>query len=159
MLDLALARQSGYPVTEFKDLQRLTLRYQRRERPFTVEMDARERAREPQPRGHLPLRRERRRLGQPVLRLAPARQPAGRRDPQPLGRTGAGRADARIVEGLAAMGNALGIDCWGPDGRATYVLREYGRRREEGVATDCVFPAPLIRARAVRPAPIRERGR
>jgi hypothetical protein len=53
---------------------------------------------------------------------------------------GAGRADASIVEGLAAAAGARGVDCWGPDTRATYVRRDFGERRMEGDPASCVLP-------------------
>jgi hypothetical protein len=58
--------------------------------------------------------------------------------------SGAGRADARVTEGLAAtFSNVAIVDCWGPDASATYVLRILGmQRREEGSATACVFGPP-----------------
>jgi hypothetical protein len=55
---------------------------------------------------------------------------------------GAGRADARIVEGLAAVAGSRGIDCWGPDARVTYARRDWGDRREEGDSATCVLPPP-----------------
>jgi hypothetical protein len=145
VLDLELARKSGYPVAEFRDLLRITLSYQRREPPFTVGMKLENVPESPNPEatysysenadgsGSLSfVWRKRDNL------LAQAVEVRSR-----WNATGAGRADARIVEGLAAMGNAGVIDCWGPDGRATYVLRDYGMRREEtGSPSTCVFPAP-----------------
>lgn len=144
VLDLAQARRSGYPVAEFKDLQRLTLRYQRRQPPFTVELALETVAESPDPEATYRYAENPDGSGSLsfVWRLrdnllAQAAEIRSRWNP-----AGAGRADARIVEGLAAMSNALGIDCWGADGRATYVLREYGGRREQGSPARCVFPAP-----------------
>jgi len=59
-------------------------------------------------------------------------------------RTGAGRADARVVEGLAATWtNVAFIDCWDAGAQATYMLRLLGTTRNEtGALTACVFGPP-----------------
>jgi hypothetical protein len=143
VLDLTAARKSGYPVGEFEDLQRLTLSYQRRQYPIELKMaieyvdestkpDSSFRYLEnPDKSGELSF------LLRPQNLLIQTLEVRSRWNP-----TGAGRADARITEGVYAMGNPLGIDCWDVDARATYVLREYGNRREEGSATSCVFGSP-----------------
>ena len=57
--------------------------------------------------------------------------------------SGAGRGDARVTEGLAALGGNVGIDCWGPDTRATYVRRDFATRSDgDGDPATCVFPDP-----------------
>jgi hypothetical protein len=53
---------------------------------------------------------------------------------------GAGRADFHVVEGLRAR--ASGVDCWDPDGRATYVQRELEAFKNSGSPATCVFPPP-----------------
>jgi hypothetical protein len=143
ILDLTQARKSGYPVAEFKDLQRLVLRYQRRRTPIELEMTVENVAESPNPgssyrylenadgSGELTFSSRRQNLAVQAVEVRSRWNP-----------TGAGRADARITEGTYAMGNSLLIDCWDADGRATYVLREYGTRREEGSAASCVFGPP-----------------
>jgi hypothetical protein len=144
VLDLELARKSGYPVSEFKDLLRITVGYQRRAYPFTVDMKLENVPESPNPEATYGYSENADGSGSLTFVwrrrdnvLAQAIEIRSR-----WNATGAGRADARIIEGFAAMANALGIDCWGPDGRTTYLLREYGSRREEGTASACVFAAP-----------------
>jgi hypothetical protein len=43
----------------------------------------------------------------------------------------------QVVEGLRAR--AGGIDCWGPDTRATYVQRELEPAKNAGDAATCVL--------------------
>jgi hypothetical protein len=142
VLDLAAARKNGYPVQEFDQLLRLTLRYQRRQAPFTVDIEAVNVPESPKPEASYHYEENPDRSGslsfvwrQRDNLFVQAAEIRSR-----WNAAGAGRADARVIEGVAAMGNAFGIDCWGPDGRATYVLREYGARREEGAAAACAFP-------------------
>jgi hypothetical protein len=55
----------------------------------------------------------------------------------------AGRGDARVTEGIAALSGNVGIDCWGPDSRATYVRRDWATPKiETGDPATCVFPDP-----------------
>jgi hypothetical protein len=145
-LDLHLdqARKSGYPVAEFKDLLRLTLRYQRRQHPFTVEMILTNVPESPNPEATYSYSENADGSGGLTFVwrrsdniLAQAAEMRSRWNAE-----GAGRADARIIEGIAAMSNALGVDCWDPGGRSIYLLREYGQRREEGNPARCAFPAP-----------------
>jgi hypothetical protein len=143
-LDLDLARKNGYPVAEFKDLLRLTLRYQRRQHPFTVEMTLANVPESPNPEATYSYTENADGSGGLAFvwrrrdnMLAQAAEMRSRWNAE-----GAGRADARIIEGLAAIGNALGVDCWDQAGRSTYLLREYGTRREEGSLASCVFTTP-----------------
>lgn len=56
--------------------------------------------------------------------------------------SGAGRADARVAEGGAAILGLKGVDCWDIQGRATYVQRDWERPplRPGSDLTTCVFP-------------------
>jgi hypothetical protein len=57
--------------------------------------------------------------------------------------TGAGRGDARVTEGLAALSGNVGVDCWGPDTRATHVRRDWATPPVlTGDPATCVFPDP-----------------
>jgi hypothetical protein len=155
VLDLDPARQSGYPVKQFDKLQKLVLRYQRRMTPMTVEMTIENLPEPPNPA--LPMatplttgatyRYQDEADGSGglvfVVRGADIRAQALEIRSR-WSETGAGRADARIIEGFLATGLPLGIDCWGPDGRATYLMRllGMGMRREEGSVATCVFGPP-----------------
>jgi hypothetical protein len=60
-------------------------------------------------------------------------------------KTGAGRADARVVEGIWATFTGVSlIDCWGPDASATFELRRFGMTvsKMTGVEGACVFGPP-----------------
>ena len=56
--------------------------------------------------------------------------------------SGAGRADVRVSAGNPLVLNKSGTDCWGIDGRATYVHRDWNMAAELGAESTCVFPAP-----------------
>jgi hypothetical protein len=53
---------------------------------------------------------------------------------------GAGRGDFHVVQGSRAR--AAGVDCWAPDGRATYVQRELEPLKNSGSPGSCAFPPP-----------------
>jgi hypothetical protein len=58
--------------------------------------------------------------------------------------TGAGRSDARVVDGLAATWtNVSFVDCWDALAHSSYELRKLGDQiRETGAVTACVFGPP-----------------
>lgn len=144
-LTLVAARAAGYPVAEWKDLQTLHIKYQRTTAPITVELTFENLPSNETPGG--------------TYSYAEAADGAGamnfvwrRRDNalvQALGimarwrPDGAGRADARVVDGVPALLNAVvGIDCWGPEGRNTYLRRDVAPKREVGLPASCVFGPP-----------------
>lgn len=144
-IELGPARAQGYPIREFGELARLTIDYQRATFPHDVVMVLENVPESPNP-GSTTTYRENADGSGALSFVWRKRNDIWVQAAEMLSRwmaTGAGRADARITEGLAAMGNPLGVDCWGPSAQATYVLREFGNRREEGSAQSCVFgPAP-----------------
>ncbi len=142
ILDLTDARASGYPVDGFRDLARLTLRYERRHTPIELTMMVENVDDGTNPGASYRYLENADGSGELafVSRRASARLTLEVRSRWNPG--GAGRADARIGESTAPTGNPRGIDCWAADGHASYVLREYGMRREEGSAAACVFGPP-----------------
>ncbi len=144
ILDLKDARAAGYPVAEFAELLRLSITYQTREFPIAVDQTwwtttfgdtptAQFSYREGQDgTGSLTFRH---RVGDPALPvLAVQSRWQG---------AGAGRADATIVGG--PYDGIAGIDCWGPDTRATYSARPWEKDPKKltgGDAASCIFAAP-----------------
>ena len=143
-LDLVSARREGYPVAEFNELQDLKIAYQRTSAPYTVEMKVRNVPEAPTPGADYAYAENADGSGQMSF-VWQVRDNLWVQAAELVSRWvpgGAGRADARIIEGLAAAAGALGVDCWGPDTRATYVRRDFGERRNEGDPASCVLGAP-----------------
>ncbi|HEY0713272.1 MAG TPA: hypothetical protein VGF45_11405 [Polyangia bacterium] len=144
VLDLVEARRQGYPVSDFNELEELRIAYQRRVAPYRTTMTVRNVKEAPSPGGTYQYSENADRSGEMTF-VWQVRDNVWVAAVELFSRwasNGAGRSDARIVEGLAAVAGSRGIDCWGADARATYVRRDWGERREEGDPATCVFPAP-----------------
>lgn len=141
-LDIATARAAGYPVGDFEKLDKLQVHYQRQVFPITVDMEIANTAASDSPGGSYKyseaadgggamtfIWKTRENIWAQAIGIYSRWRPGG-----------AGRADARVVEGLAAAINAVGIDCWAADGQASYQRRDFEQpKREEGDPASCVF--------------------
>jgi hypothetical protein len=143
-LSIAAARAAGYPVAEYNDLQTLRVTYDRAGSPKKIDLSIENVATAESPGGTYVYRETPEgggamtftfRVRDNIFVQALGMESRWRAD-------GAGRADARVAEGLAALRNAVGVDCWGNDGRATYSRRDFDPKRLEGAPETCVFPAP-----------------
>ncbi|HEY0706063.1 MAG TPA: hypothetical protein VGG33_04665 [Polyangia bacterium] len=144
VLDLVEARRQGYPVSDFNELEELRIAYQRRVPPYRTTMTVRNVKEAQSPGATYNYSENADRSGEMTFAWQ-VRDNIWVSAVELFSRwisSGAGRADARILEGLAAVAGSRGIDCWGPDARATYLRRDWGDRREEGDPTTCVLPAP-----------------
>ena len=144
VVDLKAARLQNYPIADFGELEEMQIEFQRRVAPYRAIMVVRNIAA----------------AATPGATYAYAENADGSGDMRFAWQvrvniwvaaielftrwlpSGAGRADARILEGLAAIAGSRGVDCWGPDARATYVRRDWGEAREVGDPASCVLPAP-----------------
>jgi hypothetical protein len=145
VLDLTEARKQGYPVSDFNELEELRIAYQRRAVPYRTTVTVRNVKEAQVPGAAYEYSENIDHSGEMTFTWRVAGNPvvmAVELFSRWLG-TGAGRADARIVEGLGVIAGTRGIDCWGPDARATYTRRDWADRREEGDPATCVFPAPV----------------
>jgi hypothetical protein len=146
-LAIGRARTAGYPVGGFDKLDSLQVIYQRATYPITVGMEILNTADSESPGGSFKYSedadgagamdfvwRTRENIWAQAIGIYSRWRPGG-----------AGRADARVTEGLAAAINAAGIDCWAADGHATYVRRDFEQpKREEGDPATCVLGPPVF---------------
>jgi hypothetical protein len=144
VLDLVEARRQGYPVADFNELEYLEIDYQRRVSPFTTTMTIRNIPGAPVPGASYSYAENADRSGEMTFVFRPALTP---NMPVELHTrwlaSGAGRGDARVLEGGPLVTGLRGIDCWGPDTRPTYVRRDWAQpRREEGDPASCVLGPP-----------------
>jgi hypothetical protein len=144
-LAVATARAAGFPVKGFDNLDNLVVKYRRAVYPITVDLTYQNVATVDSPGGNYSYSeaadgagtmtfvwRTRETLLVQAIAITSRWIPGG-----------AGRADVRVVEGLAAAGTGRGIDCWAADGHATYVRRDFDQpRRESGDPATCVLDAP-----------------
>jgi hypothetical protein len=142
-LDLTHARRAGYPVAEFGELARLTIDYQTAAPPIRVDMTFENVPESANPSATYQYAETGEGSGSLFFvwrdRTNIWVQAAEIRS-RWIG-SGAGRADARIVEGVAA--SLRGVDCWGPDTRAVYAHRDWGdEQKNAGNEADCPLPAP-----------------
>jgi hypothetical protein len=140
------ARAQGYPVPEWGEIDRIDIVHKRLDYPHTVDMTMTNVATAPFPRAEFQHSLNADGSGEVRFVLRPrdlgiyVQAIAIRTRWLP---TGAGRGDARVTEGLAALSGNVGIDCWGPDTRATYVRRDWANPKiETGDPATCVFPDP-----------------
>jgi hypothetical protein len=130
---IGAARAAGFPVRGFENLDNLVIKYQRSVHPITIALTYQNVATVDSPGGMYSYSEEadgagamtfvwrtRENLLVQAIGITSRWRPGG-----------AGRADARVVEGLAAMGPGRGIDCWAADGHATYVRRDFEQPRRE----------------------------
>lgn len=144
VLDVVEARRQGYPTADFNELEELQIEFQRRDAPYRTKMTVRNMKESPNP-GSTYVYAENADSSGEMTFVWQVRDNVWVAAVELYSRwiaSGAGRADARIIEGLAAVAGSRGIDCWGPDTRATYVRRDWGERRETGDLATCVLPAP-----------------
>jgi hypothetical protein len=143
-LAVATARAAGFPVKGFDNLDSLVVKYQRSTYPIRIELSYQNVAAADSPGGSFTYGEESSGAGSMTFVWRTRENLLV----QAIGITsrwipgGAGRADARVVEGLAAAGAARGIDCWAADGHATYLRRDFDQpRRETGDPATCVLEA------------------
>jgi hypothetical protein len=141
MLTLAGARAAGYPVGDFGDLETLTITYHRSTYPITVKATIMNAPTALKPGGTYDYLENADGSGSMsfVWREAPNPVVSALEVRSRWLATGEGRADARPIDGLAALVGVKGIDCWGRDGRATYLLRGWEPKRVLGDPATCVF--------------------
>jgi hypothetical protein len=147
VLDLVEARRQGYPAADFNQLEYLEIDYQRRTPPFTTTMVIRNVDEPTPPTATYAYAENVDRSGEMTFVFRPELTPTM---PVELHTrwlaSGAGRGDARVLEGGPLLTGLRGIDCWAPDTRPTYVRRDWAApaRREEGDPASCVLgpPAP-----------------
>jgi len=139
------ARAQGYPVPEWGVVERIDIIHQRLDRPHTVSMAITNVATAEFPKADFKHAENADGSGEVSFVFRPrdnvwAQAIAIRTRWLP---SGAGRGDARVTEGIAALSGNVGIDCWGPDTRATYVRRDWATPKiETGDPATCVFPDP-----------------
>jgi len=144
MVLLAEARVQGYPVAEWGQVETIAIEYQRLVYPHTVDMIITNVALADTPRATVNYSENADGSGQMLFELR-LRDNIWAQAIAVRTRwlaSGAGRGDARVTEGLAALSGNVGIDCWGPDTRATYSRRDFEPKRMEGDPASCVFPDP-----------------
>jgi hypothetical protein len=139
------ARAQGYPVRPWGQVERIDIIHQRLAYPHTVTMDIINVATADVPRGEFQHALNADGSGEVRFVFRPRDnvlvQAIALRTRWLA--SGAGRGDARVTEGLAALSGNVGIDCWGPDTRATYVRRDFANPKVElGDPASCVFPDP-----------------
>jgi hypothetical protein len=146
-LDVILthARTQGYPVSEWGQVEHIAIDHQRLQYPHTVQMTIANVATAEVPRGEFQHALNADGSGEVSFVFRPRDnvivQAVSIRTRWLA--TGAGRGDARVTEGLAALSGNVGIDCWGPDTRATHVRRDWANPPILiGDPATCVFPDP-----------------
>ena len=144
-LNVSNVRAAEYPVEEFSDLAKLRIKYDRVAKPISIEMAFESTQASSQTTAIYRYLENADASGEMVFAITQpdvlARKVSMRSRWKP---SGAGRADASVLEGgLTLVTDPTGVDCWGPDSRATYVRRGWKR--------------PLIRA-TLSPVPTRSSG-
>jgi hypothetical protein len=144
--DLERPRAVGYPVDPESDLLRLDVSYDRTVEPNIVDLTSVDVATTMGPGARGSYRYRENQDGSGTFFFVA--RPVGINGVQELEirsrwlASGAGRADVRITEGFLALLNPGVIDCWGPDGGATFVRRTWQTPPETGDIATCVFPEP-----------------
>jgi hypothetical protein len=139
------ARAQGYPVPEWGEIERIDIIHQRLDHPHTVSMTITNVSTAEVPRAEFRYSENADNSGEVSFVFRPrdnvwVQAIAIRTRWLP---SGAGRGDARVTEGIAALSGNVGIDCWGPDTRASYVRRDWATPKiEMGDPATCVFPDP-----------------
>jgi hypothetical protein len=144
VLDLVQARQQGYPVADFNELEHLEIDYQRRVPPFTTTMSIRNVAGAKPPSATHTYAENADRSGEMIF-VWQVQEPMLTSAVELHTRwvaSGAGRGDARVLEGGPLVTALRGIDCWAPDTRATYVRRDWDRLRDAGDPATCLLGPP-----------------
>jgi hypothetical protein len=147
-VNLVDARMQGYPVPEWGQVERIDIDHQRLDYPHKVTMLISNVATSEVPRAEFQHAQNADASGEVSFVFRPRDNIWGIYIQAVAIRTrwlasGAGRGDARVTEGLAALSGNGGVDCWGPDTRATYVRRDWANPKiETGDPATCVFPDP-----------------
>jgi hypothetical protein len=139
-LDLRQARADGYPVSDFNELAVLTIKHQRSQFPITIAVDVQNVPDSKTPHYTYDYTENADGSGAMAFVVHPAdiRWQSIEIKSRWLG-TGAGRGDARVTEGLLTIvTDPTGTDCWGPDGRATYVRRGWDPTKTTGDPATCI---------------------